>query len=272
VGVGIGFDFGIPAAHFTIVPHAKFADRHVAGQAVRGQDAVAAFNNTHVVNNHSFGANNRIMNHGVGRETIAAAAKTPIRDVAVRELPRGNSATMPDRVNRVAGSDVVFRPGAQISASVPRNSGVSANQSGRTAVASRNIASINTAVAQRIPSRVSTAGNAASSRAMPNYSQNYVLRGGVVQPNRGAAATATMRANPAPQFQARTFAQPSAPVSVSRSFGSASAPRSFAPSASAPRYSAPSAGRSFAGGGGMSFGGGGSRGASTVARSSGGRR
>jgi len=284
--VGVDFGFGIAAAHFTFVGHDRFSDRHVGGHSLRGHDAAAAYRNTSVVNNYAVGANNRVINHGVGRETIAAASRTPIREVAVRELPRGGNATMPDRVSRVGNSEVVFRPGTQISA-VPRTVTTAfragANQPSRQTVAARtatstatarSVAPSTSALAQRAQpmrdnagsfaarSQSSLGANSAPQRAMPNYSQSYVNRGGVIQPNRSVNAAPAFRANPAPQAQARTYSRPSAPAaSMQRSYGSvqrfnapsvgggvsAPAGRSVAPSMG--RGVSPSVGRSFSGGG-----------------------
>jgi hypothetical protein len=270
--VGIDFGFGITAAHFTFVGHDRFSDRHVGGHSLRGHDAASAYRNTSVVNNYAVGANNRVINHGVGRDTIAAASHTPIREVAVRELPTstsrvgGNNATMPDRVSRAGNSEVVFRPGAQISA-VPRTTTATAglhpaaNQSARQTIATRSTASSGTALTQsrapgpvagRTPAqtgRLNGNPTVTPQRAMPNYSQNYVNRGGVIQPNRSVNAAPALRANPTPQYQARIPQggfRPSAP-----------AQRSFAPSAPAQRFSSPSAGRTTAPSVGRSFSGGG---------------
>jgi hypothetical protein len=287
--VGFDFGFGLAAAHFTFVSHDRFSDRHVRGHSLRGHDAANAYRNTTVVNNYAAGANNRVVNHGVGRQTIAAASHTPIREVAVRELPRGGgqNVSMPDRVSRVGNSEVVFRPGAQISA-VPRTATASAsfrsgaNQPARQTVATRSTTSSSGALGQRIqPMRNNAAVpaarvqrsvgvNAPSQRAAPNYSQGFVNRGGVIQPSRSVNAAPAFRANPTPQYQARTFSRPSAPaVSPQRSFGSVQ--RYNAPSVG--RSVSPSAGRSVSPSAGRSFSGGGvSRGASTGGRSSVGRR
>src|ERR1051325_1361989 len=148
--VGIDFGFGLAAAHFTFVGHDHFSDRHVGGHSLRGHDAIAAYNNTTVLNNYAMGANNRVINHGIARETIAAASRTPIHEVAVRDLPRGNSVSMPDRVSRVGNADVVFRPSAP--SSVPRTT-VTANQSARGTFVARNAASTS-AFSDRVASRL----------------------------------------------------------------------------------------------------------------------
>src|SRR5205085_7860744 len=77
--VGADFGFGLASAHFTFVGHDHFTARQVGTHSLRGNDANAAFQHTTVVNNYAVGANNRIINHGIGRETIAAAAHAPVR-------------------------------------------------------------------------------------------------------------------------------------------------------------------------------------------------
>ena len=207
--VGLDFGFGLGAAHFTFVAHDHFSERHVGGHALRGNDASTAFHNTTVINNFAVGANNRVINHGIGRETIAAAAHTPIREVAVRELPRagaGNQFVAPDRVNRVGNSAVVFRPGAQISAI--RNSGISTLGS-QQARAQPSMPSL----APRTPSVRATAPQ----HLMPNYSGH---NGPAVPPNRNWNTTPSPRMTP--QFQAPAYARPAAPMqSAPRTFSSA---------------------------------------------------
>jgi hypothetical protein len=247
--VGIDFGFGLGAAHFTFVAHDRFGDRHVGTHALRGGDANNAFHHTTVINNFAVGANNQIINRGVGRETIAAASHTPIREVAVRELPRsGNQVTMPDRVSRVGNSDVVFRPGAQISA--VRNNSVMNNGGIRS---SREVfARPNPSVRQNLVPRAPSVGTAAPQHLMPNYSMNHVNRAPVLSPNTFQANRSfngQTRVFATPQSQARSFNRVSPPVQ--------SAPRSFGAAPSyTPHFSGPSVfGRSVqpSGGSGAQF-------------------
>jgi hypothetical protein len=117
--VSVGFGFGLAASHFAFVAPAHFTDHHVATHRIAAREANAVFSKTTVINNYVVGSNNRIINQGVDRARVEAATHTPIREVAVRELPHeANRVTRPDRVTKVGNSEVVFRPGPQIA--VPR--------------------------------------------------------------------------------------------------------------------------------------------------------
>jgi hypothetical protein len=246
--VGADFDFGIRSSHFNFVEHSHFADRHVGRQTVAGNGAQNVFRNSTVANNYSVGANNRVVNHGVGRETIAAASQTPIRNVSVQELPRGASGVMPDRVNRVGRNEVVFRPNAQIS--VPRTttaSAVSANRGLRpTATVSAAPSNPNL---QRIPSR--QVANANSGRQVfPNNTMGSPSRASVMQPRQNGNVLGSPRTVSPSVAPNRVYARPSAPASI---------PHATAPMTSGQRFAAPSAssvGRMSApSGGGGHFGG-----------------
>ena len=237
VAVGVGFGFGLGAAQFTFVAHDRFTDSRVASHAVRGDAASAAYRNTTVINNYAAGANNRVINHGVGRETIAAASRSPIRDVGVRELPRGNGpAVMPDRVTRVGNSSVVYRPGAQIS--VPRTT--TAVQNNPALAARPTGARTGTSTAQPLSRpaapRTSVPAGTAASRPLPNSTRNYANNSRVTpQQQNGFVAPRSAPMNGRPSRPAQSFGR------------SASA----APSYAAPRSAPATMSRSMPSGGGM---------------------
>jgi len=117
--VGSGFAFGLSANHYTFVSSSHFADRRLAARALPRQQVNIAYQNTTIINNYAVGRNQKIINQGVDRGKLEAAARTKIPEVTVRELPRGpQRVTMPDRVTRVGKADVVYRPGPDIQ--VPR--------------------------------------------------------------------------------------------------------------------------------------------------------
>jgi hypothetical protein len=262
--VGFGFDFGLPAAHFTFVSHSRFADHHVARHSLRGNDVHSVYRNTTVVNSYAMGANNRVINHGVGRATIAAASQTPIREASINNLtPTASRFAGANQANRSA--NIIQRSSAQSSAS--RNgAGASASTFARQGTPQRPVASnpssaprngmgasivrqgtaqqrvaSNPTATMRGSSRAGIAGGNATQRTMPNYSRNYA-NAPSAQPHRGGNAFA---GRVAPSYQAPRYSAPAV--------RSQAAPRSFAPSVrSVPRSSG-----SFSGGGMSSRGSGG---------------
>ena len=245
--VGADFDFGIRSDHFNFVEHGRFTDRQVGRHTVAGRDGQSVFQNSTVANNHVAGPNNRIINQGVGRDRIAAASQTPVRSVSVQELPRGTSATMPDRVSRVGNSEVVYRPGAQISVPRTTTASVAANRS-IPSTARASAAQSNPGFNQRVQtqSRPAISGNAAGRQVFPNAAPSSPNRGAVVQPRQNGNILSTPQRISPSAGQNRVYARPSTP---------AYAPRATAPAASMQRYSAPSVGRmSSPSGGGQSRG------------------
>jgi hypothetical protein len=84
-GVGVDFGFGLDANYFTFVPTQHFNDPHPHRYFVARTQVAQIYNNTRVINN--FNVNNRtIVNRGVPVENIAAAARTTIRPVPVRQI------------------------------------------------------------------------------------------------------------------------------------------------------------------------------------------
>lgn len=264
--VGADFGFGLASAHFNFVAHDHFADRQVARHTLRGPEANTAFNHTTVINNYAVGAGNRVINHGIGRETIAAASHAPVREVAVRELPRGGGqATRPDRVSKIGNSEVVYRPDAQIS--VPRNTFVStpADRVVRSTVASTPVAPSSPVFRSSVAHQPAViTGGVARQPSIPNSSLSYRNRSQSVAPNQNWNTAPVSRMAPAARAPAAVYGRPSAPVM--------SAPRLSAPSAGGPhRAASPSIARNVSPGGG-SFQGSVSRGSSVSGSSHGGRR
>ncbi len=241
---GAHSDFGIHASHFNFVEHSRFTDRHVGQQTVAGRDAQNAYRNSSVANNYTVGANNRLVNHGVGRETVAAASQTPVRNVTVQELPRSGFST-PDRINRVGRSEVVFRPNAQISVPRTTTASVSANR-GLRSTARVSAAPSNPGPNPRVASRGVASANTIGRQVFPNNSMNSPGRASVMQPRQSGNVLSAPRTVSPSAAQNRVYARPSAPASV---------PRATAPMASVPRFEAPSSGRMSAPSGGGHFSG-----------------
>jgi hypothetical protein len=83
--VSAGFSFGLAANCFTFVPTRNFCDPHPRNFRAAPSQVTQIFNSTTVINN--FNANNRtIVNHGIAVQNIAAATRTTIRPVPVREI------------------------------------------------------------------------------------------------------------------------------------------------------------------------------------------
>lgn len=121
--VGSDFGFGLSSAHFTFVAGQHFGDRRLSAHHLPPREVNVVYNKTTVINNYTVGSGNRIINSGVERSRVEATTGRPFREVAVREMPRqsaraSGSGVMPDRVAKVGGSDVVYRPDSRIQ--VPR--------------------------------------------------------------------------------------------------------------------------------------------------------
>lgn len=121
--VGPNFGFGLSSAHFTFVAGRHFGDRRLSAHRLPPREVNVVYNKTTVINNYTVGSGNRIINRGVERNRVEATTGRPFREVVVREMPRQSARTsgsgvMPDRIAKVGGSDVVYRPDSRIQ--VPR--------------------------------------------------------------------------------------------------------------------------------------------------------
>jgi hypothetical protein len=114
--VGISFDFGLRADFYTFIPTSRFCERTPSRFYVHGSHSQTIYKNSVVINKYTRGTNNTIINEGVGRERITRATHTPIRTVALRELP--TTASPVGRAERLEGNSLtVFRPNVSTSAS-----------------------------------------------------------------------------------------------------------------------------------------------------------
>lgn len=108
--VSVGFDFGLVSHHYTFVGINNFCDYSPYRHVVPHTRVQNFYRNTTVVNNYVVG-NNRFVNNGIGRDTIARASNTRLREVTVRDTPVNNmSRVRGDRVERQGDRSVVYRP------------------------------------------------------------------------------------------------------------------------------------------------------------------
>ncbi|HKS37863.1 MAG TPA: DUF6600 domain-containing protein, partial [Verrucomicrobiae bacterium] len=110
--VGIGFDFGLGYDYYTFVPLNRFCDRTPWHHTLPRSGIVRVFNNCTVINNYIRGNNNNvIVNVGPGTRGIAAASRTEIRKVALRDVnPSPGTPIKADRLDRDGAALAVYRP------------------------------------------------------------------------------------------------------------------------------------------------------------------
>ncbi len=296
-GIGVGFDcgFGLPWSCFSFVPLGNFCDRDWYHHRLDGHDAHNAFDHSRVNNNFAAGSDHHIINRGIDPARVEAASHSPVRQVSIRDLPRGAGAsTQPGRVDRVGNTLTVYRPGANVSVGrnpalaslnasraagpqfrtspTPRPGGAGAGLGRGTPTRSANdLAVAGGWVGSRAPA---AANSAASPLGAMRSSPGSSVRAPVA-PYRSQSPTPYARSTPPPSYRpndswqsrpARSAPRPSysAPTYGYRSAPSWSAPRpSYSqPSFSGRSFSAPSyssrPSMSFGGGrsSGFSFGGG----------------
>ena len=87
----IGFNFGIAASCYTFVPVRNFCDYRLSRHVLGRHDVTRIFNNTTVVTK-IVGDNYRVINRGIPVDRVAAATRTHIRPVGLREV---NEPTSP---------------------------------------------------------------------------------------------------------------------------------------------------------------------------------
>jgi hypothetical protein len=110
--VGVGFDFGLGFDCFTFVPLNRFCDRTLWHHRVPRSQIVSIFNHTTIVNNYIRGNNNNVVvNVGPGTRGIAAASRTEIRKVALRDVHQAPGTLIKaDRLDRDGSALAVYRP------------------------------------------------------------------------------------------------------------------------------------------------------------------
>lgn len=84
--VGISFGFGLGYNCYTFVPWNRFCNYRPSRYYAPQHQSRQIFNNSTVINNVINGNNNTIINRGVPVERVAAATKTDIKKVAIRDV------------------------------------------------------------------------------------------------------------------------------------------------------------------------------------------
>jgi hypothetical protein len=98
-------------ADFTFVPFGHFCDWNLSPFCLTPVFAGTIFNRTTIVNNYFLGPNGRIINAGIDASRVAAASRSEIAKVTVRDLtPAAGKVVKPDRLERDGSSLVVYRP------------------------------------------------------------------------------------------------------------------------------------------------------------------
>ena len=109
--VAVGFDFGLSPYHYSFVHINNFCDYAPYRYVVPRARVQNFYRNTTVVNNYIVRNNNVVINQGIGRDTIARASQTRVREVSVRTTPVNNMAQVRgDRIDKQGNQLVVYRP------------------------------------------------------------------------------------------------------------------------------------------------------------------
>lgn len=111
-GSDFGFSFGFGYSHdyYTFVPTRRFCDRRVIDHVVATDRSVNIYRDSTVVNNYIVGNNNTIVNNGIGRDYVANHTQNEIPRVRVADAATAGRPVQPDRIQRAAGENVVYRP------------------------------------------------------------------------------------------------------------------------------------------------------------------
>jgi hypothetical protein len=108
--VGVGFGFGLGAFQFNFVSYKDFGSRYPQHHALKGPYAQTVYTKSKPINGIVMGDNNTIINNGVGYERVAAASRSEIRKVVIKDAPTTPSrVSKPDRLERYGSDVVVYR-------------------------------------------------------------------------------------------------------------------------------------------------------------------
>jgi hypothetical protein len=107
VHVAANFDFGLRPQHYTFIALRDFHNHDFAHHRLPPTEVTKIYNHTTVINNYVVN-NKTVVNEGVKVDRVAAATHTPIRKVAIRDVP-GPGAAMASR-SAAKGEKVVYRP------------------------------------------------------------------------------------------------------------------------------------------------------------------
>jgi hypothetical protein len=108
--VAVGFDFGLSYYNYAFVSVNNFCDYAPYRYVVPYNQVQNFYRNTTVINNYA-SHNGYVVNHGFGRDTVAQASQTRVREVSIRETPVSNMANVHgDRIEKQGNQTVVYRP------------------------------------------------------------------------------------------------------------------------------------------------------------------
>jgi hypothetical protein len=109
--VAVGFDFGLHDYHYAFVHVNNFCDYAPYRYVVPHNQVQGFYRNTTVINNYVVRNNNQVINQGIGRETIARASQTRVREVSIRETQVNRMENIHgDRIEKEGNRTVVYRP------------------------------------------------------------------------------------------------------------------------------------------------------------------
>jgi hypothetical protein len=108
--VAANFEFGLPANQYTFIPVARLSDYSPTRYAVTASRAVELAGQTAIINHYTV-QNNRVVNHGIAPEEVAAVARTEIRRAQVMETRSGNGNALPsERLAKQGGTLIIYHP------------------------------------------------------------------------------------------------------------------------------------------------------------------
>ena len=107
VSVAVGFNFGIPANHYTFVSVNNFCDHDLVHYRMAPARVTTIYNQTTVINNTVVN-NNVVVNRGVTVDRVSAATHTEIQKATIREVAAGQQHPAPGAVTG-RNAPVIYR-------------------------------------------------------------------------------------------------------------------------------------------------------------------
>ena len=109
VHVGVDFDFGLHADHFTFVGLHDFNERDLGHHRLATTEVTRIYNHTTIINNYTVN-NTTIVNRGLPVDKVSSVARTPVHRATVHDLPAGSATGMVAKRETEKGEAVVYRP------------------------------------------------------------------------------------------------------------------------------------------------------------------
>ncbi len=109
VSVGVDFDFHLGLGHFNFVEIGHLNERNPRLHLIESNRAREIWGRTVVVNNHTLGPNNTLINHGVEVARVSAASGHPIRTVPIQERPVVAGRVNREPISRDGAPSVIYR-------------------------------------------------------------------------------------------------------------------------------------------------------------------